>query len=277
MTGAVKALALHSGASLPCVGLGTWPLRGGQAHATVLHALALGYRLIDTSEQYANEEEVGRAMRDSGVPRRDVFLTTKLNARWHGAELVQQALDGALARLGTDYVDLFLIHWPNPWLDRYVDAWRGMIGLAEIGKVRSIGVSNFLPAHIDRLIAETGVPPDVNQIELDPTLPQLERRAYHRTHGIATQAWGPLGRDGRLLEAPVIVDIARRHGVTPAQVVLRWHLEQGLAFTARSSSPDRLAQNIALFGFDLDDEDLGRMRTLDTGRRPERDPETHGH
>jgi 2,5-diketo-D-gluconate reductase A len=263
--------------SIPAIGFGTWPLVGGEARRAVTDALSLGYRLIDTSEQYANEEEIGRAIRSSGVPRADVVVSTKFNARWHGVELAQQACDAALARLGTDYLDLFLIHWPNPWLDRYVDAWRGLIALREQGKVRAIGVSNFLPAHIDRLIAETGVTPEVNQIELDPTLPQAERRAYHDAHGIVTQAWGPLGRDGRLLHEPVVVELARRHAVAPAQIVLRWHIEHGLAFTARSSARERIAQNIALFDFALGPEDLERMRSLDTGRAPARDPERHGH
>jgi 2,5-diketo-D-gluconate reductase A len=262
---------------LPRVGFGTWPLLGDDARRAVGDALSLGYRLIDTSEQYGNEEDVGRAIRSSGVPRDEVFVSTKFNVRWHGVELAQRACDAALARLGTDYLDLFLIHWPNPWLDRYVDAWRGLIALREQGKVRAIGVSNFLPVHIDRLIAETGVVPEVNQVELDPTLPRTELRAYHEAHGIVTQAWGPLGRDGRLLRDPVVVGLARRHAVAPAQIVLRWHLEQGLAFTARSSVREEIAQNIALFDFTLDPEDLELMRSLDAGRAPARDPERHGH
>jgi 2,5-diketo-D-gluconate reductase A len=262
---------------IPAIGLGTWPLTGDEARRAVLDALSLGYRLIDTAEQYGNEEAVGRAIHESGVPREDVFVSSKLNARWHGVELARQACDAALARLGTEYLDLFLIHWPNPWLDRYADAWRGLIALREQGKVRAIGVSNFLPAHIDRLIAETGVVPEVNQIELDPTLPQAEARAYHEAHGIVTQAWGPLGRDGRLLREGVVVELAQRHGVSPAQVVLRWHLEHDLAFTARSAVREELAQNIALSGFSLGPDDLELMRSLDAGRAPSRDPERHGH
>ena len=262
---------------VPRVGFGTWPLRGDEARRAVGDALSLGYRLIDTAEQYGNEEEVGRAIRSSGVPREEVFVSSKFNARWHGVELVPRACDAALARLGTDYLDLFLIHWPNPWLDRYVDAWRGLIALREQGKARAIGVSNFLPIHIERLIAETGVVPEVNQIELDPTLPQTALRAYHDAHGIATQAWGPLGRDRRLLRDPVVVELAQRHAVAPAQVVLRWHLQHGMAFTARSSVREEIAQNIALSGFALDADDLELMRSLDAGRAPARDPERHGH
>jgi 2,5-diketo-D-gluconate reductase A len=263
--------------SIPRVGFGTWPLVGDEARRAVTDALSLGYRLIDTSEQYGNEEAVGQALRDSGVPREELVVSTKFNAEWHGVELAARACDASLRRLGLDYLDLFLIHWPNPWLDRYADAWRGLIALREQGRVRAIGVSNFLEAHLDRLIAETGVVPAVNQVELDPTLPRTELRAYHDAHGIVTQAWGPLGRDGRLLRDPVVVELARRHGVSPAQVVLRWHLEHGLAFTARASARERIAQNIALFDFSLDAEDLELMRSLDAGRAPGRDPERHGH
>ncbi|UGS35318.1 aldo/keto reductase [Capillimicrobium parvum] len=270
-------LTLASGVEMPLVGLGTWPLTGDEARAAVHHALAAGYRLIDTSEQYANERDVGRAVRDSGVPREDIFLSTKFNARWQGRDLVARACDNALRRLGTDHLDLFLIHWPNPWLDRYVDAWHGLIALRDEGRVRAIGVSNFLPAHIDRLIAETGVPPEVNQVELDPTLPREELRAYHAARGIATEAWGPLGRDGRLLRHPIVVELAERHRRTPAQIILRWHVELGLAFTARSSDPARIAQNIELFDFALSRDDLAVMGRLDEGRPPARDPESHGH
>jgi len=270
-------LTLASGTTMPQVGLGTWPLLGDDARAAVQSALSAGYRLIDTSEQYANEEAVGQAIHASDVPRNEIFLSTKFNVAWHGFDLVAEACDAALGRLGTDYLDLFLIHWPNPWLDRYVDAWRGLIALRDQGRVRAIGVSNFLPAHIDRLLAETGVAPEVNQVELDPTLPQIELRAYHDAHGIVTEAWGPLGRDGQLLRHPVVVEIAERHGKSPAQIVLRWHIEHGLAFTARSSNPARIAQNIDLFDFHLEARDLESLAALAVGRAPQRDPETHGH
>ena len=262
---------------LPQVGFGTWPLVGDEARRAVGDALSLGYRLIDTSEEYGNEEAVGRAVRDSGVPREEIVVSSKFNAGGHGVELARRACEASLGRLGLDHLDVFLIHWPNPWLDRYVDAWRGLIALREAGKVRAIGVSNFLPAHIDRLISETGVVPEVNQVELDPTLPQTALRAYHDAHGIATQAWGPLGRDGRLLRDPIVVELARRHAVAPAQIVLRWHLQQGHAFTVRATARERIAENIALSGFALDAGDLDLMRTLDRGRAPGRDPERHGH
>jgi 2,5-diketo-D-gluconate reductase A len=270
-------LTLSGGATMPQVGLGTWPMVGVDARAAVAAALDAGYRLIDTSEQYANEVDVGHALRASGIPRHEIFLTSKFNVRWHGTELAKQAYAAALDRLGTDYLDLFLIHWPNPWLDRYVDAWRGLIALREAELVRAIGVSNFLPSHLERLIAETGVAPEVNQIELDPTLPQHEARACHARHGIVTEAWGPLGRDGTLLRDQVVEALAQRHGKSPAQVILRWHVEQGHAFTARSSNPMRIAQNIDLFDFTLDDADLDALAALDDGRMPGRDPESHGH
>jgi 2,5-diketo-D-gluconate reductase A len=271
------SVALRGGPAMPLVGLGTWQMTGRQCYRAVRYALDIGYRLIDTSEEYGNEREVGEAIRKSRVPRDDIFLTTKFNVEWHGRQLVKHAYNEALQRLVTDYVDLFLIHWPNPWLDRYVEAWEGMLDLRHSGRVRAIGVSNFLPAHIDRLLAATGEAPAVNQVELDPTLPQTHLRAYHARHGIATEAWGPLGRDGRLFHEPVIIEIAQRHSVAPAQVILRWHIEQGNAFTARSSSPERLAQNIDLFGFSLRADELEQLASLDAGRTPARDPETHGH
>jgi 2,5-diketo-D-gluconate reductase A len=270
-------LTLASGVLIPQVGFGTWPLLGDAATAAVSHALSAGYRLIDTSEQYGNEEAVGEALRDSSLSRSEIFLTSMFNVEWHGVDLAQAACERALQRLGVEYLDLMLIHWPNPWLDRYVDAWRGLIAARKAGLTRAIGVSNFLPDHIDRLREETRVTPEVNQIELDPTLPQCERRAYHDAHGIVTQAWGPLGRDGRLLRDPVVIQLADRHNVAPAQIILRWHLQQGLAFTARSSDPGRIAQNMDLFGFSLTDDDVDLMGMLDVGRPPERDPSAHGH
>ena len=268
---------LAHGAAMPRLGLGTWPLVGDEARAAVLHALSVGYRLIDTSEQYANEEAVGAALRAGGIPREEVFITSKFNARWHGFDLVREACEASLQRLGVDYLDLYLVHWPNPWLDRYVDAWKGLIALREAGAVRAIGTSNFLPAHIDRLLAETGVAPEVNQIELDPTLPQAERRAYHQRHGIVTEAWSPLGRGGELLRDPVVRELASRHGKSPAQIVLRWHVEHEVVPAPRSSNPERITENLDVFDFQLASDELESMRVLDRGRAPERDPESHGH
>jgi 2,5-diketo-D-gluconate reductase A len=270
-------IRLADGAAMPRIGLGTWPLVGDEARAAVLHALNVGYRLIDTSEQYGNEEAVGAAFRASGIPREEVFITSKFNARWHGFELVRQACAASLRRLGVDSIDLYLVHWPNPWLNRYVEAWKGLIALRETGAVRAIGTSNFLPSHIDRLLAETGVAPEVNQIELDPSLPQVERRAYHKRQGIVTEAWSPLGRGGELLRDPVVRDLASRHGKSPAQVVLRWHVEHEVVPAARSSNAERIAENLDIFDFQLAPEELESLGALDRGRAPARDPESHGH
>jgi 2,5-diketo-D-gluconate reductase A len=270
-------VALSGGALMPALGLGTWPMVGEAAEAAVSAALGAGYRLFDTAEQYGNEGAVGRAIRDSGVPREEIFITTKFNARWHGEELVVDAYAAALARLGMDYADLLLIHWPNPWLDRYVQAWNGMIRLRAEGRLRAIGTSNFTEAHLCRLIEETGVAPEVNQVELDPTLPRKELRAFHDSHGIVTESWGALGRGGALLSDPVVTAIAGRHGKSPAQIVLRWHVEQGVVPVARSSDPRRIAENLDAFDFELSDEDLERLDGLDQGRDPVRDPGDHGH
>jgi 2,5-diketo-D-gluconate reductase A len=274
---AVPSLTLAGGALMPRVGLGTWPMIGDEARDAVRCALAAGYRRIDTSEQYGNEDAVGRAIHDSGLPREQIFVTTKFNAKWHGEDLAQQAFDLAARRLGLDFVDLLLIHWPNPWLDRYVDAWKGLIRLRDDGKVRAIGTSNFTPSHIDRLLNETGVAPEVNQIELDPTLPRPAWRAYHDLHGIATEAWSPLGRGGALLSHPCVLELAQRYDRAPAQIVLRWHMELGLAVAVRSSNPKRIAQNNDIFDFRLTPDDLAALSVLDEGRAPARDPETHGH
>ena len=248
---------------------------GEEARRAVRCAIDAGYRLIDTSEQYGNEDAVGAAIRESSVPREELFITTKFNAEWHGERLVEEALKRATGRLGTDYVDLFLIHWPNPWLGRYVDAWRGLVKLRALGAARSIGVSNFLPSHIDALIAATGVAPAVNQIEVDPTLPRPELRAYHDRHGIATEAWSPLGRGGELLRHPIVQTLADRHDRSPAQIVLRWHIEQRNVVAVRSSNPERIAQNIDLFDFALGADELELLVRLNSGpdsRTQSRDP-----
>jgi 2,5-diketo-D-gluconate reductase A len=271
-----RVLRLRGGAEMPQLGLGTWPLTGEAATRAVLDALGAGYRLLDTSEQYGNEEAVGAAIRRSGLPREEIFVTTKFNAAWHGEELATQAFERAAARLGTD-PDLLLIHWPNPWLDRYVDAWRGLITLRDRGCVRAIGVSNFAPEHIGRLIDETGEAPEVDQVELDPTLPRREWRAFHAGHGIVTQSWSPLGRAGPVLADPRVRAIAERHGRSPAQIVLRWHVQQGLAVAVGASDPREIREDIDVFGFALAPAELASLDALDEGRAPARDPEKHGH
>jgi 2,5-diketo-D-gluconate reductase A len=262
---AVDAVRLAHGARMPRIGLGTWPMGDAEAEAAVTAALGLGYRLVDTAHAYGNEVGVGRALRAGGVAREDVFLTTKLNGEWHGVREAHDAFAMSAERLGVEYLDLFLIHWPNPWRDRYVAAWEGLVGLLEAGRVRAIGVCNFKAAHLDRLLSATGVAPDVNQIELNPRLTRSGPRAYHAEHGIATQCWAPLGRGGDLLVEPAVTEVAARHGRTPAQVVLRWHVEHGLAPIPKSSNRVGLGENLRVFDFTLTAEDVAAISALDRG------------
>lgn len=275
---------------MPGIGLGTWPMSNDEAEVAVAEAIGIGYRMIDSAYAYGNEEGVGRGLRASGLPRDEVFITTKLNGEWHGYDAAQGALEASAGRLGVDYVDLYLIHWPMPWRDRYVDAWRGLIKLRDDGRVRAIGTSNFKSAHIERLIAETGVAPEVNQIELSPLIPQVQPRGFHAEHGIATQSWSPLGLGAHrmntvrrgvatrdLLEDPLIVDLAQRHARTPAQIVLRWHVELGLAPIPKSTMPDRLAQNIDIFDFSLDRSETAAIAGIDVGEHIPTDADTVGH
>jgi 2,5-diketo-D-gluconate reductase A len=242
-------------------------------------AVASGYRLFDTAENYRNERGVGAGLKACGAPREELFLTTKFNVCWHGRDLVGEAFRASAERLGVEYVDLLLVHWPNPGRDRYVDAWRGLIDLLEDGSVRAIGVSNFKPAHLERLRVETGVLPDVNQIQLSPASSRPQARAYHAEHGILTQSWSPLGgeRDRGLLADPVIVGISRRSGHTPAQIVLRWHVQLGLGAIPKTSDPGRLAENLDVFDWVLSEEDLAALSTLDKGETAVVDSDTFGH
>jgi 2,5-diketo-D-gluconate reductase A len=270
-------VALANGVAMPALGLGTSPMDDAQTEATVAAAIGAGYRLIDTAENYGNERGVGRGIRASGIDRDEVFVTTKFNERWHGVEEAQQAFANSAERLRLDHVDLLLIHWPNPKKDRYVDAWRGMIELLEAGKVRAIGVSNFKPAHLDRLLEETGVAPHVNQIQLDPRIPRGDERSYHAEHGIVTESWSPIGAGGDLLADATIGDVARAHGKTPAQIVLRWHVQLGLVPIPMTSKPERLAPNIDVFDFEISSDEMDRMATLDRHGAGALDSDRFGH
>ncbi|GAB2739435.1 aldo/keto reductase [Sinomonas soli] len=270
-------ITLPSGHSIPQIGLGTWPLDDAQAADVVAAALELGYRHVDTAENYGNEAGVGEGIRRSGLDRGDVFITTKFNRAWHSADGVRTAWENAARKLGVEYLDLFLIHWPNPDQDTYVQAWEGLIRLRAEGKVRSIGASNFFPSHLQRLIDATGVAPDVDQLQVSPYWVKHEARAFNLGHGTVTEAYTPIGRGQELLAEEAVLSAARAHGVTPAQAVLRWHTQQGLVAIPKSAHPDRLAANLDVFGFDLTHEELAALDALD-GRGPEAaDPETFGH
>ncbi|MFF8554769.1 aldo/keto reductase [Streptomyces sp. NPDC015501] len=266
--------ALNDGTHLPAVGFGTYPLDDAAAEEAVAGALRLGYRLIDTAFAYGNETGVGRGVARSGVPRQEIRLTTKVPGRHHGYEETLASFEESRARLGVEYVDLYLIHWPLPRTDRYVDTWKAMIRLREEGLVRSIGVSNFTAAHLERLQRETGVLPSVNQIEMHPLLPQEELRAVHAAKGVVTESWSPLARGREVLEDPSVRAIAEDHGVTPGQVVLRWHTQLGAVPIPKSADPERRRENLDLFGFELTAQEL---TTISSGRQRRfgGDPDAH--
>ena len=270
----IPAHTLNDGTALPALGLGTWPMDDAEAEQAVRGALELGYRLVDTAVNYRNETGVGLGVSRSGVPREEIVVTTKLPGRHHGYEETLASFEESRRRLGLDYVDLYLIHWPLPRVDRYVDSWKAMIRLREDGLVRSIGVSNFTARHIERLERETGVLPSVNQIELHPLFPQEELRRFHREKGIVVESWSPLGRGSGLLADPAVADAARAHGVTPAQAVLRWHTQLGAVPIPKSSDPGRQRANLDIFGFELDEAQLTAM-SGGAHRRLGGDPEVH--
>ncbi|MEV7809544.1 MULTISPECIES: aldo/keto reductase [Streptomyces] len=270
----VPLYTLDDGTTIPAIGLGTWPLDDAQAERAVRTALEAGYRLVDTATNYRNETGVGRGVAGSGVPRAEVVVTTKLPGRHHGYEETLASFEESRRRLGLEYVDLYLIHWPNPRVDKYVDSWKAMIRLREDGLVRSIGVSNFTPEHITRLEKETGVLPSVNQIELHPLFPQEELRAFHAEKGIVTESWSPLGRGSALLDDPAVAEVARAHGVTPAQVLLRWHVQLGALPVPKSADPARQRANLDVFGFELDEDQMAAVARR-SPRRLGGDPRTH--
>ena len=277
MTQLAPTVPLAHGASLPRLGVGTSPMRDDDAERAVVRAIEVGYRLIDTAENYRNEVGVGRAIKAAGVPREELFITSKFNKQWHSVDGVRTAFEASTAKLGVEYLDLLLIHWPNPGQDRYVDAWRGLIALLEGGLVRAIGTSNFKPAHLQRLLDETGVVPDVNQVQLSPYWTREDIRAFDTEHGIITEAWSPLGKGTDLLNHPSVVEIAEAHDKTPGQVVLRWHIELGVVPIPKSSDPVRLEQNLAVFDFSLTEDQVATLSALNGSATRPADSDTTGH
>ncbi|WP_308408393.1 aldo/keto reductase [Streptomyces murinus] len=274
MSSKVPPIILNNGVEMPQVGFGVWQVPDDEAERAVGTALEAGYRSIDTAAAYGNEEGTGRAIAASGLPREEIFVTTKLWNSDQGYDATLRAFDTSLGKLGLDHLDLYLIHWPLPARDMYVDTYRALEKLYADGRVRAIGVSNFLPEHLRRLAEETSVIPAVNQIELHPHLQQHAAREYHAEQGIRTEAWSPLGQGKGLLEVPAIVAIAQKHNRTPAQVVLRWHVQQGTIVIPKSVTPSRIKENIEVFDFSLDAEDLAAIGALNEDRRIGPDPAT---
>lgn len=271
----VPVVTLSHGTAMPRIGLGTSPMNDADAERAVSTALELGYRLIDTAENYRNEVGVGRALRNA--PRDQVFVTSKFNKRWHSVDGPRQAFEASAEKLGVEYLDLLLIHWPNPEQDRYVDAWQGLIALRQAGLVRAIGTSNFKPTHLQRLIDETGVAPEVNQVQLSPVWAKSAEREFHAQHGILTEAWSPLGKGTDLLNHAAVQEIAKTHGKTPGQVVLRWETQQGVVPIPKSADRGRLAENLAVFDFELSSEELAALTALDGTAKPAADSDRSGH
>lgn len=267
----------HNGFALPVQGFGTATLRGKAGAESTRSAIDLGYRLVDSAFNYENEGAVGRGLADAAVDRDEVVVTTKLAGRHHQFTQAKLSIEESRYRLGVDVIDLLLIHWPNPRINRYVEAWRALIDAQERGLVRQIGVSNFLPEHLDRLEIETGVLPVVNQIELHPYVPQVDALAYHRERGIITEAWSPLHRGEDLLAEPVVAEIAEAHGVTPAQAVLAWHATRGVVAIPRSSSAEHQRANLAAASITLSDEEVDALIALGHPHSPvdAADPTTH--
>ena len=270
----IPSLTMNDGRQIPQLGFGVFQIPQDETQQAVQTAVRAGYRLIDTAQGYRNEDGVGDAIAAGEVHRDELFITTKLTNSEQGYDKTLAAFDASMAKLGIDVLDLFLIHWPLPMFDLYVDTWRAFEKLQADGQIRSIGVSNFEVEHFERLAAETGTVPAVNQVELHPQFPQEELRAYHDEHGILTESWGPIGQGKGLLENPHIVEVAQKLGRTPAQVVLRWHIQLGLVVIPKSVTPARIAENIDLFDFGLDESDLATIAKVNTGERLGPDPKT---
>jgi 2,5-diketo-D-gluconate reductase A len=256
------AITLNDGNVIPRLGFGVWQVPPDVTAHCCIEAIRAGYRSIDTAEGYNNEEGVGEAVSKGGVARNELFITSKLRNGAHARDAALRAFDQTMRKLEIDKLDLFLIHWPIPSQDRYVEAWKTLVELRDQGRIRSIGVSNFNIDHLERIIGETGVTPAVNQIELHPRFQQRDKRAFHRDHNIAIESWSPLG-SGRLIGDTTIGAIAKKHGKSPAQVMIRWHLDQGLIVIPKSVTPSRIRENFAVFDFALDDDDRRKIDAMD--------------
>ncbi|MEJ2864583.1 aldo/keto reductase [Actinomycetospora flava] len=270
----VPGIELNNGTVIPQLGFGVFQIDPSDTAETVLTAFEAGYRHIDTAQMYGNEAEVGEAIAKSGLGRDELWITTKCNNSNHGYDDSQRALDESLGKLGLDAVDLYLIHWPLPGKDLYVETWKGLEKAHEDGKARTIGVSNFQPHHLDRLLEETETVPAINQIELHPRMQQAGLRSYHERHGIRTEAWSPIGQGRGLLDAPELAEIAQAHGKSAAQVVLRWHIQLGNIIFPKSVTPDRIRENKDIFDFELSHEEMQKIDGMEKAERLGPDPDT---
>lgn len=275
---AIPTYELNDGTTLPAVGFGTYPLKGEDGVAAIRSAIEAGYRLLDTAVNYGNEPEVGEAIRQSGLPREELWVTSKIPGRHHGYDDAIRSTHESLQRLGLEYLDLHLIHWPNPGVGKYDEAWRALVDLQKEGLVRSVGVSNFTQAHLRTIIDDTGVTPAVNQLELHPYFPQAEMRAVDEELGIRTESWSPLGKRQAPFTEPPVAAAAEAHGVTPGQVILRWQVQLGAVPIPKSATPERQRQNLDVFGFELTDDEVAAITALGRpdGRLFGGDPDTHG-
>lgn len=274
MTLNIPTLILNDGHPLPVLGLGTYQIRGGEGMQQILAAIQSGYRLIDSATNYDNEGIVGEAIRRSGIPRSEFFITSKLPGKYHGYEDALMAVQESLARMGLDYFDLFIIHWPLPKRDKYVEAWQALVTAQKLGLIRSIGVSNFEPEHLDRIIAETGVTPAVNQIEIHPYWVQEQNLLENEKRGILVEAWSPLGRGSASMREQVVIDIANKYGKTPSQIITRWHIDRGIVPILRSTNPVHQRENAAVFDFALTTDEIAAINGLNKpdGRIDGQDP-----
>jgi 2,5-diketo-D-gluconate reductase A len=261
----VPSLKLNDGNTIPQLGLGVWQVPEEITARVVSDGIKAGYRSIDTAQGYGNEEGVGEAIRKAGVPRSELFITSKLRNGGHARDLALKAFDETMRKLGLEQLDLFLIHWPVPSQGKYAEAWKTLVELQKAGRIRSIGVSNFNQDHLERIIGETGVTPAVNQIELHPRFQQRDKRDFHQQHDIKIESWSPLG-SGRMLDDATVGKIAKKHGKSIAQTIIRWHLQEGLIVIPKSTHKERIEENFDVFGFELDAEDLATIKGLDKGK-----------